>query len=142
MRSTFSSAFENIRLEFQAAGAIFSSAFTSIHTLNIEIKDRRSVLPSTPNTLEYPAMGWTFSSAFENIHLEYRAVNSIFSSAFKTKQSLYCELWDRHSSLHSKTLILNTSCGINIQLRIQHHEHFKYRSLGSTFSTAIKNIHV
>ena len=92
----------NIRLEFQAAGAIFSSAFTSIRTLNIEIEDRRSVLHSTPNTLEYPSMGSTFSSKFKKIHLEYRAVNLIFSSAFKTKQYLKCELWDRHSSLHSK----------------------------------------
>ena len=52
-------------------------------------------------------MGSTLSSAFENIYLEYRAVSSSFSSAFKTKHTFKNELWDRHSALHSKIFVLN-----------------------------------
>ena len=129
MGSTFSSAFENIRLEYRAVRSTFSSAFKIKHTLNIELWVRHSALHSKTYILnilsscefniqlciqnkthfEYRAMGSTFSSAFENIHLhlEYRAVRSTFSSAFKIKHTLNIELWVRHSALHSKTYILN-----------------------------------
>ena len=89
MGSTFSSAFENIHLEYRAVSSTFSFAY------------------KTKTQFEYRAMGSTFSSAFENIHLEYRAVSSTFSSAFKIKHTLNIELWVRHSALHSKTYILN-----------------------------------
>ena len=56
-------------------------------------------------------MGSIFSSAFENIHREYRAVRSTFSSAFKIIHNLNIELWVRHSGLHSKTYILNIERG-------------------------------
>ena len=122
-------------------------------------------------------MGSTFSSAFENIRLEYRAVRSTFSSAFKIKHTLNIELWVRHSALHSKTYILNielwdrrsalhskyytlwissygfdfhlcirkhtswiSSCEIDVQLCIQNNTHFEYRAMGSTFSSAFENI--
>ena len=52
-------------------------------------------------------MGSIFSSAFENIYLEYRAVSLTFSSAFKIKHTFKNELWDRHSALHSKIFVLN-----------------------------------
>ena len=126
MSSTFSSAFENIHLEYRAVSSIFSSAFKIIHTLNIELWVRHSALHSKTYILnissceidvqlclenntqfEYQAMGSTFSSAFENIHLEYRSVSSTFSSAFKIIHTLNIELWVRHSDLHSKTYILN-----------------------------------
>ena len=86
-------------------------------------------------------MGWTFSSAFENIHLEYRAMRSTFSSAFKIIQNLNIELWVRHWALYSKTYILISSCEFNIQLCIQNNTHFEYRAMGSTFSSAFENIH-
>ena len=126
MGSTFSSAFENIHLEYRAVRSTFSSAFKIKHTLNLELWIRHSALHSKTYILniesceidvqlciqnkthfEYRAMGSTFSSAFENIHLEYRAVRSTFSSAFKIKHTLNIELWVRHSALHSKTYILN-----------------------------------
>ena len=88
MGPTFSSAFENIHLEYRAVSSTFSSAFKN------------------KTHFEYRAMGSTFSSAFENIHLEYRAVSSTFSSAFKIKP-MNIELWVRHSALHSETYILN-----------------------------------
>ena len=87
-------------------------------------------------------MGSTFSSAFENIHLKYRAVSSTFSSAFKIKHTLNIELWVRHSALHSKTYILNIECEFNIQLCIQNNTHFEYRAMGSTFSSAFENTHL
>ena len=87
-------------------------------------------------------MGSTFSSAFENIRLEYRAVRSTFSSAFKIKHTLNIELWVRHSALHSKTYILNIECEFNIQLCIENKTHFEYRAMGSTFSSAFENIHL
>ena len=90
MGSIFSSAFENIHLEFRAVRSTFVQ-------LCIQNKTH----------FEYRAMGSTFSSAFENIHLEYRAVRSTFSSAFKIIHTLNIELWVRHSALHSKTYILN-----------------------------------
>ena len=87
-------------------------------------------------------MGSTFSSAFENIHLEYQAVSSTFSSAFKIKHTLNIELWVRHSALHSKPYILMSSCEIDVQLCIQNNTHFEYRAMGSTFSSAFENIHL
>ena len=126
MGSTFSSAFENIHLEYRAVRSAFSSAFKIKHILNIELWVRHSALHSKTYILnissceidvqlciqnntnfEYRAMGSTYSSAFENIHLEYRAVSSTFSSAFKIKHTLNIELWVRHSALHWKTYILN-----------------------------------
>ena len=65
-------------------------------------------------------MGPTFSSVFENIHLEHGAVGSIFSSAFGTIQPGIA------------------SYGFDIQLYIQQHTHFEYRPMGSTFSSAVE----
>ena len=88
-------------------------------------------------------MGLTFSSAFENIHIEHQAMVSTFSSAFNTIHTLIIELWDRHSALHSKTYILNiiSSCEMDVQLCIQNNTQFKYRAMGSTFSSPYENIH-
>ena len=52
-------------------------------------------------------MGSTFSSAFENIHLEYRAVRSTFSSAFKIIHTWNIDLLVWYSALHTKTFVSN-----------------------------------
>ena len=83
-------------------------------------------------------MGSTFSSTFENIHREYRAVGSTFNSAFKPIHTLNIKLWDRHSALHSKTFVFNIEHGIDFQLCIQNHTHFEYQAMGSTSISAFK----
>ena len=118
-------------------------------------------------------MGSTFISAFENIHPEYRAMKSTFSSAFNTKHTLTVELlvqhstcilnielcdrysalhsksytilnielMVRHSALHSELFILNIELWVDVQLCIQHHTHFEYRAIGSTYSSAFEKLH-
>ena len=161
MGSTFSSAFENIHLEYRAVRSTFSSAFKIIHNLKIEVwfdiqlcirnntqfecRATRSKFSSIFENIhpEYRAMRSTFSFAYNNIHIfECPAVSSTFRSAFKTitlwifSYGLDIQLYIRkHSSLIS-------SCGIDIQLCIQHQTHFEYQAIGSTFSSAFENIHL
>ena len=107
MGSTFSSAFDNIHVEFRFVGSIFSSAFDTIPTLNVELRVQHLALHLTPYTLWISSYGLDISFAFENIHLEYRAVRSTFSSAFKIIHTWNIELLVWHSALHTKTFISN-----------------------------------
>ena len=132
--STFSCAFVNIHLDHRAEGSAFSSAFNNIHNLNIELWVLHAALHSKIFIFNR-AMGSTFSSAFNNIHialpafvnihLEYRALESIYSSAFKTKHTLNIELWVRHAALYSKNFISNIevfstiSCIFNTALTLK-----------------------
>ena len=105
---------------------------------------------------ECQAMGSTFSSTFENIHLEHRAMGffiqlcirkySYSSSTYEIdvqlciQHTLTIQLWDRHSAIFSKTYLFN------IELLHQHSSlhskpyTFEYRPMGSTFSSAFINI--
>ena len=108
MGSTFSSAFENIHLEYRAVSSIFSSTFNTKHTLNIEPWVRHLALHTKNTNLEYRAVGSIFNSAFNTIHTLNIALlvhNSVLHS--KTIQNFNIELWARHSALHSKIIILN-----------------------------------
>ena len=87
-------------------GSIFSSPFNTIHTLNIEVGDRHTVLHSTLYT------HWISRYGID-IPLCIRKYSS----------------W-------------KSSCEFDIQVYIQHQTHFENRNIGSTFSSAFKNINL
>ena len=82
-------------------------------------------------------MGSKFSSAFKHMYHEYRAVGSIFSSAFNTLNNTSIEFWDRLPAQHSKTFLMN----IDAQLCIKHDTHFGKRAVRSIFSSVFNTIH-
>ena len=112
----------------------------SQHTLNIELWDRHSAIPSKtyllniellhqhstlhskPKTLWMSSYGFDFHLCIHK-YLGHRAIRSTFRSAFKTIHTLIIELWVRHSALTFENI------------------HLEYRAVWSIFSSAFKIIH-
>ena len=95
--------------EYRALRSLFSSTFNTIYTLNDELWDRHSAS--------------TFSSAFENIHIEHQAMRSTFSYSIPYTLWISSYGFDIQLCIRKHSIWISNS-GINIQFFIQNHTHF------------------
>ena len=153
-------------------GSILSSALNTKHTLNIELWVRHSALHSKIFISNNELWHWhsALHSTTYKLWIWHSKTRHSFNIVLWVRHSalhskifiLKIKLWDRHSALHLKIIhIFNielwvrhsavafenmkfwtSSYEIDVQLCIQHHTHFEYRAMGSTFSSDFETFHL